>query len=339
MGGILSRFIKVRPQAVEMDLEEGGLQDEIFPWFHIIQWCAEERGANTVWRYDLDRIKARVCRLTSNEETFNRGCPVFDGMLHVGIDEETFFLEWALDLLEQVESLKWLRYHLVPRKILEDDFWSRYFSGVKRVTMSEFFIDPDAEEFTPPPQPAPPPQQPVAPPPHSSPPPGQASSPYVTNPFQNQIEPHRIGHAQVDEEMQRIASDFQDEIRPQKKIALSQFQKRENLKGMKPIRDLMGSDVFQHAKNSNADLREAQSLTTLPFSQWKDFASSRSDGFKCTMEYPGDASGYHHQQNAFTTSNARYGSFIYGFQPKTPPNVYNSSPLKVFSVNTNNCRS
>lgn len=121
-----------------------------------------------------------------------------------------------------------------------------------------------------------------------------------------------------------------------KKCAMSQLQKQENLRGMKQIRDLMGSETFQHAKFSMADLREKGSPTTLPFSQWENQAN-KTDGFRCSIEYPGDPAGYHHQQNAFTTSNARYGSFLYGLQPPMP-NVYNSTPLKVFQVNTHNAR-
>ena len=100
----------------------------------------------------------------------------------------------------------------------------------------------------------------------------------------------------------------------------------------------MGGDVFQHSKNCIHDARERGTLSTYPLvSKTSRNMTSRSDGFRCTIEYPGDAAGYHHQQSAFTTSNFRYGSFYYGMQPQ-PATAYNSSPLKVYGVNTRNMR-
>ena len=118
---------------------------------------------------------------------------------------------------------------------------------------------------------------------------------------------------------------------------MTHFQKTKNLKGMKEMRQVMGGDVFQHSRNCQHDARERANLSTVPFDKWNKHLASRSDGFKCSVEYPGDAAGYHHQQAAFTTSNFRYGSFYHGFNPPTP-NVFNVCPLKVYAVNTRNMR-
>ena len=88
--------------------------------------------------------------LTQNEATFSRECATefIDDLRYFSLDEEHFFLEWASDLLDQVETLKMLRFELVPAKIKEDMFWRRYFAGMKRVITSEFFIDPDAKDYS-----------------------------------------------------------------------------------------------------------------------------------------------------------------------------------------------
>lgn len=152
MGGKNAKATSQELQNFDLeDLEEGdGTMDSQFPWFHIVQWCAEERGANTIWRYDIPTIKARVIRLTENEKAFERDCKIeyIDDLHHFSLDEDHFFLEWAADLLDQVHSLQMLRFELVPAKIKEEMFWRRYFAGVKRVITSEFFIDPDAKDYS-----------------------------------------------------------------------------------------------------------------------------------------------------------------------------------------------
>ena len=130
-------------------MEKGDVQTAQFPWFHIIQWCADERGAHIVWRYDINKVKSKVLRLSQNEETFYRECNEIDEYMHFSLDEDNFFLEWAADLLDQIETLKLLRYQLVPAKIKEDVFWRRYFSAVKRVITNDFFVDPNAKELAP----------------------------------------------------------------------------------------------------------------------------------------------------------------------------------------------
>ena len=130
------------------DIEDGGLQDEHFPWFHIVQWCSEDLNSSFVWRWDIKVVKQRIEKLTISEENFLAECGNNDTLEEdFSLDQQTFFLEWAMALLEQIESLKEVRFKLVPGRMKEDVFWKRYFAGIKRVVVKEFFLE--AEEVKP----------------------------------------------------------------------------------------------------------------------------------------------------------------------------------------------
>eukprot|EP00933_Yihiella_yeosuensis_P082709 TRINITY_DN96690_c0_g1_i1.p1 TRINITY_DN96690_c0_g1~~TRINITY_DN96690_c0_g1_i1.p1 ORF type:complete len:166 (+),score=27.33 TRINITY_DN96690_c0_g1_i1:89-586(+) len=126
-------------EAHELD-EELGIQDDIFPWFHLVQWCAEDAEANCVFRWDLPSIQEAVYELTKDPETFLSRCkeplPSQDGFT---MDDDTNFAEWAGALLETVPSLCRVRFRLVPSRLKENVFWSRYFAEVRCVVRGLVF--------------------------------------------------------------------------------------------------------------------------------------------------------------------------------------------------------
>mmetsp|Transcript_40796 Transcript_40796/g.82255 ORF Transcript_40796/g.82255 Transcript_40796/m.82255 type:complete len:160 (-) Transcript_40796:245-724(-) len=119
---------------------EFGFQDDIFPWFHLVQWCAEDAKANRVFRWDLAGIQEAVATLSQDADTFLARCPeklpvdcIFS------LDDSTTFAEWAEALLEWSPSLRQVRYRLVPSRMKEEAFWSRYFAGVRSVVREQLF--------------------------------------------------------------------------------------------------------------------------------------------------------------------------------------------------------
>ncbi|CEM38995.1 unnamed protein product [Vitrella brassicaformis CCMP3155] len=144
-------------EQVEMelkDMEQGVLQDDNFPWFHIVQWCSEEVSSDTVFRWSLDEVRERVLRLTDSVESFLEQCPPAD-LPDFTLDDTTTFVEWAGALLEQLPSLKEVRYRLVPSRIKEERFWKRYFGAIKNILTQELLATPTAEKTHAPPTPLP----------------------------------------------------------------------------------------------------------------------------------------------------------------------------------------
>jgi len=127
------------------DMEQGVLQDDNFPWFHIVQWCSEEVSSDTVFRWSLDEVRERVLRLTDSVESFLEQCPPAD-LPDFTLDDTTTFVEWAGALLEQLPSLKEVRYRLVPSRIKEERFWKRYFGAIKNILTQELLATPTAEK-------------------------------------------------------------------------------------------------------------------------------------------------------------------------------------------------
>ncbi|CEM09022.1 unnamed protein product [Vitrella brassicaformis CCMP3155] len=135
-------------EQVEMelkDMEQGVLQDDNFPWFHIVQWCSEDVSSDTVFRWSLDEVRERVLRLTDSVESFLEQCPPAD-IPEFTLDDSTTFVEWAGALLDQLPSLKEVRYRLVPSRIKEERFWKRYFGAIKNILTQELLATPTAEK-------------------------------------------------------------------------------------------------------------------------------------------------------------------------------------------------
>ncbi|CAK0800720.1 unnamed protein product, partial [Prorocentrum cordatum] len=65
--------------------EELGLQDDVFPWFHLVQWSAEDAKANCVFSWDLARIQESVAALTQDGVAWS-GRPVGGELQRVNLD-------------------------------------------------------------------------------------------------------------------------------------------------------------------------------------------------------------------------------------------------------------
>eukprot|EP00405_Crypthecodinium_cohnii_P024748 CAMPEP_0206496682 /NCGR_PEP_ID=MMETSP0324_2-20121206/49606_1 /ASSEMBLY_ACC=CAM_ASM_000836 /TAXON_ID=2866 /ORGANISM="Crypthecodinium cohnii, Strain Seligo" /LENGTH=152 /DNA_ID=CAMNT_0053981849 /DNA_START=38 /DNA_END=493 /DNA_ORIENTATION=- len=130
-------------QQDEMDLEFG-LQDDVFPWFHIIQWSTEDAQSNSVFRWDLSRIQSAADKLTLDKESYLLHCPEpLPGSVGFSLEDDKAFGEWAAALLEWSPSLRQVRYRLVPALLKEEVFWSRYFAGLRSTIRAEVFRDED----------------------------------------------------------------------------------------------------------------------------------------------------------------------------------------------------
>merc|ERR550539_934089 len=102
---------QARRQGDEAD-PEFGLQDNIFPWFHLVQWCAEDAKANCVFRWDLVGVQDAVAGLAQDAEAFGVRCPdELPADCLFTLDERTTFAEWAAALLEWSPALRQVRYH------------------------------------------------------------------------------------------------------------------------------------------------------------------------------------------------------------------------------------
>mmetsp|Transcript_177826 Transcript_177826/g.570290 ORF Transcript_177826/g.570290 Transcript_177826/m.570290 type:complete len:153 (-) Transcript_177826:123-581(-) len=122
--------------------EEFGLQDDIFPWFQIIQWSAEDAQSNAVFRWDLPSIQSAADRLTQDHESFLVQCPEdLPGSCGFSLGEDKAFGEWAAALLEWSPTLRQVRYRLVPGRLKEETFWNRYFAGLRQAVRAEVFRD------------------------------------------------------------------------------------------------------------------------------------------------------------------------------------------------------
>lgn len=145
--------------SVSQDKSEDGFQDDDFPWFHIVSWCAEDWGSDVVWRWDIRAVRTRCAELTASEETANAVFlapgghgddgsvgDVNDDAFTSDREEMEFVVEWAAALLEQIPTLRSTRYRLVPRKLKEGIFWKRYLAAVRRVIQQEFFVEKEGGE-------------------------------------------------------------------------------------------------------------------------------------------------------------------------------------------------
>nr|ABI14286.1 BSD domain-containing protein [Pfiesteria piscicida] len=122
--------------------EEFGLQDDTFPWFHIIQWSTEDAKSNSIFRWDLASIQSAADSLTQDADSFLAHCPE-ELPVSVGfsLEDDKAFGEWAAALLEWSPTLRQVRYRLVPARLKEEAFWSRYFAGLREAVRREIFRD------------------------------------------------------------------------------------------------------------------------------------------------------------------------------------------------------
>ena len=53
-----------------LELEQTAAQDDLYPWFHIVQWAAETAVSSVVMRWDLERTWRIVNGISRNKGTF-----------------------------------------------------------------------------------------------------------------------------------------------------------------------------------------------------------------------------------------------------------------------------
>ncbi|KAK6587812.1 hypothetical protein RS030_81215 [Cryptosporidium xiaoi] len=117
------------------------MQDNVFPWFHIVQWSSEELPTNTVLKWNYKNIKEKVQGLTLNKHVFLSNCPV-SIIENFSLDEDSpncnfAFAEWAGALLMQIQELSDIRYQLVPSRMSEEIFWQRYFNAIRNIIIKD----------------------------------------------------------------------------------------------------------------------------------------------------------------------------------------------------------
>ncbi|CAK9025792.1 unnamed protein product [Durusdinium trenchii] len=96
---------------------EEELQDDVFPWFHLIQWSAEDASNNRIFHYDLAGAQEAARALTRDTDSFLRLCPSsLPPNSGFTMDDSTNFAEWAGALLEWNSELRRVRFELVPRR-------------------------------------------------------------------------------------------------------------------------------------------------------------------------------------------------------------------------------
>ncbi|KAH8583652.1 BSD domain-containing [Cryptosporidium sp. chipmunk genotype I] len=132
----------------EMELEmkdfDETMQDNVFPWFHIVQWSSEELPTNTVLKWNYKSIKEKVQSLTLNKQVFLTNCPI-SRIQGFSLDEDNPdciipFAEWAAALLSQMDDLNNIRYELVPRRMSESIFWQSYFNAIRNIIIKDVII-------------------------------------------------------------------------------------------------------------------------------------------------------------------------------------------------------
>mmetsp|Transcript_18615 Transcript_18615/g.46461 ORF Transcript_18615/g.46461 Transcript_18615/m.46461 type:complete len:479 (+) Transcript_18615:358-1794(+) len=166
-------------------LVEAEEQDTAFPWFHMVQWAAENAPASCVFRWDLEKafFIVRDCVKTpldfreslkelkkdreqkkrswegaearEEEDVEDNGMAAsgsldsvekLDGFSLEDQEYSLVFIEWAEALLTQMAALRRLRFALVPRKMAEETFWHRFFQVVKMRLEKELFYREESED-------------------------------------------------------------------------------------------------------------------------------------------------------------------------------------------------
>mmetsp|Transcript_4297 Transcript_4297/g.10601 ORF Transcript_4297/g.10601 Transcript_4297/m.10601 type:complete len:188 (+) Transcript_4297:56-619(+) len=129
-----------RPDPGAVDLEAGGYQDDHFPFFQLVQWSSEDCKSNVIFTWDLTKVQDLIASLTVDTDAFRQRCEAsLAEKDHFSMDDNTAYAEWAEALLQWSPSLRRVRFKLVPARLKEEVFWSRYFAGVRRVLQEELF--------------------------------------------------------------------------------------------------------------------------------------------------------------------------------------------------------
>ncbi len=121
-----------------MGAAESGLhEEEEFPYFQMIQWACDELEELNVMTYDLPEARKAIQQIPDDEQALMDADASSVSILkcYEGADRE-IWEDWAERLLETSESLRDLRYKLVPKKLSEQDFWRKYFARAKQVILA-----------------------------------------------------------------------------------------------------------------------------------------------------------------------------------------------------------
>lgn len=119
------------------------VQDDLFPWFHIIQWSCETLKEDFLLKWHLPAIKSDVDSILASPSQFVKACPSDELLAFSAFDESSVYMEWyvyichfmiffrAESLLHELPTLASLRFKLVPVKMSESQFWQRFFCGLR----------------------------------------------------------------------------------------------------------------------------------------------------------------------------------------------------------------
>ncbi|KAF7458915.1 BSD domain-containing protein [Cryptosporidium felis] len=123
------------------DFDAETMQDNVFPWFHIVQWSSEELPTNTVLKWNYKSIKEKVKSLTLDKQTFLTNCPI-SKINGFSLEDDNLscnvpFAEWAAALLSQMDELNNIRYELVPGRMSEEIFWQSYFNAIRNIVIKD----------------------------------------------------------------------------------------------------------------------------------------------------------------------------------------------------------
>ena len=113
----------------------------------MIQWSAESATSNRVFRYDIAGAQQAARALTRDAGTFLQVCPnELPQDSGFSMDDDTNFAEWAGALLEWNSELRFVRFRLVPRRLTEEAFWSRYFAALRKSIQDLLFQETSSDE-------------------------------------------------------------------------------------------------------------------------------------------------------------------------------------------------
>lgn len=90
-------------------------------------------ATDEVYRWDVNALTKRLKELCSSPEVFLREFPKTKetDLPEFSFEEGSEFLKWAVALLKTIPDLDNVRYKLVPTRMKEEDFWRRFYYGIR----------------------------------------------------------------------------------------------------------------------------------------------------------------------------------------------------------------
>eukprot|EP01071_Lankesteria_metandrocarpae_P007339 Lankesteria_metandrocarpae@DN4648_c0_g1_i6.p1 len=120
------------------------------PWFQLVQWSTEGILPDTVQKWNYTEIIDDICHLVSSPDIFTEHSRQLASasqlcIEHFSLDESTIFLSWAEALLNQLPSLRQLRFRLVPQRLPEESFWEMFFFLVRHSIIDHVRLKSEAD--------------------------------------------------------------------------------------------------------------------------------------------------------------------------------------------------